>query len=110
MHAGHNVFDNRHTSQGLNRLKRPSDSMGRYLIRFQPGDLPSLETDLSRVRPFDAADQMEESTFPSSIGTDQSLDRSFLHVQGDPIEGPDPIIFLGDLFNGQEGHHSFFSS
>jgi hypothetical protein len=103
-------FDNRHTSQGLNRLKRPADSVDRNLIGFQPGDLPSLETDLSGVRSFDAADQMEESAFPGSIGTDQSLDRSCLHGHGNPVEGPDSIIFLGDLFNGQEGHHPFFSS
>ena len=71
------------------------------------GDVLSFEEDLSRIGLINSTDAVENRRLPSSIGSDDGTDGSFLHLKANIIQGSDAAERDGEVFYLEDGVHIF---
>jgi len=73
----------------------------------QPRDLPSVEAHAAGVGPVDAGDHVEDRGLAGAVGSDQGVDGTGRHVEGDVVHGAQAAEALADPVEFEPGAAHF---
>jgi hypothetical protein len=80
-------------------LEGPGDPFLGYLVRFEMGDLFSLEENLSGIGRVDSADAIKDGGFSRPIRSDDRIDPAFFDLKAHIVDGFDATKSNGQIFN-----------
>src|SRR5262249_13993003 len=103
--AGVEFWPNGQLSKDGRLLWRVADSPPRPLVHRQVSEVVIVEDDVSSVGPHHPDHQVEAGRFARAIGTQQSDDFAFPHLEVDAIEHAPPPISFHQAFDLQLRAH-----